>query len=163
MERFDLCVLTNDVSKYEKGTFAIILDTDEGEYYNLELWHFEKFEGAELCYLDKKYLRLATKNELKEYQLKFEKFCNKNNSSNTLKKKDLSSDFSLLDSKLVAFIEELKVKGYPSYEYFSEIREELRKKETEGKLRLKSSFAITQYANFTRDLEEKLKEIISLT
>ena len=68
-----------------------------------------------------------------------------------------------LEIKLEAFVEELKAKGYPSHEYFSEIREELREKETKGKQRLKSSFAITQYANFTRDLEEKLKDIISLT
>lgn len=78
MNRFDLCVLIDDVTEFSKGTFAIILDIDEGNCYHLELWNFEQYDGASLSYLDKKHLRLATELELKDYQDKFKKYCDKN-------------------------------------------------------------------------------------
>ncbi|AUS06131.1 hypothetical protein [Pseudotamlana carrageenivorans] len=159
MKRFDLCILNNNILDYKKGTFAIILDMDEGDYYNLELWNFEHFDGAKLSYLDKKYLRPCTDIELKEYQFKFKEYCDKNESS--LNQNNEKGN-KLLDEKLKAFIEDLKNKGYSSYEYFEKIRLSILNNEKDAKEHLRTSFAITQYSNFSRDLEEKLKEIIAL-
>lgn len=80
MNRFDICVLVNDVPDFCKGTFAIILDMDEGDYFHLELWNFEQYDGAKLSYIDKKHLRLATELELQEYQRNFKEYCNQNES-----------------------------------------------------------------------------------
>ena len=78
MKRFDLCILKHDVLEYKKGTYAIILDIDEGDDYHLELWNFEKLDGAEIDYINKIYLRLATQEEIKEYQVKFKEYCDRN-------------------------------------------------------------------------------------
>lgn len=80
MNRFDLCVLIEDIFKYSKGTYAIILDMDEGIYYHLELWNFDEFDGAEIEYIDKKYLRIATEKEIEEYKKKFKEYCERNES-----------------------------------------------------------------------------------
>ncbi|KAF2326492.1 hypothetical protein [Flavobacterium ginsenosidimutans] len=77
MERFDLCILKQNVLVYEEGTYAFILDMDEGDDYHLELWNFEKLDGADINYLNKVYLRLATKEEIEEYQIKFKEYCNR--------------------------------------------------------------------------------------
>ena len=53
---------------------------DEGDDYHLELWNFEKLDGADINYLNKKYLRLATEEEIKEYQVKFKDYCDNNES-----------------------------------------------------------------------------------
>lgn len=78
MKRFDLCVLKEDVLIYVKGTYAFILDMDEGDDYHLELWDFDKFDGADINYINKVFLRLATEEEIKEYQVKFKKYCDEN-------------------------------------------------------------------------------------
>lgn len=80
MNRFDLCILKQNMLDYEEGTYAIILDMDEGDDYHLELWNFEQFDGADINYLNKKYLRLATKEEINEYQIKFKEYCDRNES-----------------------------------------------------------------------------------
>lgn len=59
---------------YKKGSYAIIIDMDEGDDYHLEIWNFQMFKGADLNYLNKKYLRLATKEEEEEYLRKFNEY-----------------------------------------------------------------------------------------
>ena len=81
MNRFDLCVLVDDVFEYRKETFAIILDMDEGNYYHIELWDFERFAGANLNYIDKKHLRIATEEEKEIFQQKFKEYCDSNDNT----------------------------------------------------------------------------------
>lgn len=75
---------------------------------------------------------------------------------------DIFEPESALEKKLTLFIKSLKDQSYPSYHYFEEIKLGLKENPTEFKQRLKSSFSITQYANFTSDLESQLTEIIEL-
>ena len=51
---------------------------DEKDYYHLEIWDFDKLDGADLNYIDKKFLRKATKKEEEEYLRKFNEYIKKN-------------------------------------------------------------------------------------
>jgi hypothetical protein len=77
MKRFDLCIVQDTSSIYYKS-FAFILDEDTENYYHVEIWNFKKFEGAELDYILRADLRLATEEEIKEYQVKFKEYCDRN-------------------------------------------------------------------------------------
>lgn len=74
MKLYDLCIITENIEIYEKGDFAIIIDMDTGDYYHLEIWNFERFNGADLNFIHKKYLRKATKEEEEEYLKKFNQY-----------------------------------------------------------------------------------------
>nr|WP_153841185.1 hypothetical protein [Ornithobacterium rhinotracheale] len=78
MKLYDLCIIKENVSIYRKGAFAIILEMDTGDDYHLEIWDFDIFDGADLNFINKKYLRKVTQEEEKEYIQKFEKYTNKN-------------------------------------------------------------------------------------
>ena len=44
----------------------------------MEIWNFEKFKGANIARIKKGNLRLATEEEIKEYQIKFKDYCDNN-------------------------------------------------------------------------------------
>lgn len=77
MKRFDLCIVQDTNSIYAKS-FAFILDEDIENYYHVEIWKFKSNEGADLDYILKTDLRLATEIEIKEYQTKFKEYCSRN-------------------------------------------------------------------------------------
>ena len=77
MKRFDLCIVQNTNSIYDKA-FAFILDEDVENFYHVEIWKFKNNEGADLDYILKTDLRLATEEEIKEYQTKFKEYCHRN-------------------------------------------------------------------------------------
>ena len=78
MKLYDLCIINKNIDIYKKGTDAIIIDMDEKDYYHLEIWDFDKLDGADLNYIDKKFLRKATKKEEEEYLRKFNEYIKKN-------------------------------------------------------------------------------------
>lgn len=77
MKLYDLCIINENVDIYKKGTYAIIIDMDEKDDYHLEIWDFDKLDGADLNYIDKKFLRKATKEE-EEYLRKFNEYIEEN-------------------------------------------------------------------------------------
>lgn len=70
---------------------------------------------------------------------------------------------SNLETKLEELILKLKGTGKPSYQYFEDVILDMKDSDKEGALkRLKSSFSITERANFTKEETDLLSEIISL-
>ncbi|MDF0717351.1 hypothetical protein PY092_14400 [Muricauda sp. 334s03] len=75
MKRFDLCIVINNIDY--NNAFAIILDIDYDDFYHVEIWDFDKHDGAIIDYVNVKNLRLATSKEIKEYQKRFKKYSEK--------------------------------------------------------------------------------------
>ncbi|WP_421812010.1 hypothetical protein [Flagellimonas sp.] len=75
MNRFDLCIVINNVDY--KNAFAIILDIDHDDFYHVEIWDFDKVDGAIIDYVNVENLRLATSKEIKEYQKRFKEYSEK--------------------------------------------------------------------------------------
>ena len=59
MKLYDLCIINKNIDIYKKGTYAIIIDMDEKDYYHLEIWDFDKLEEEYL----RKFNEYIKKNE----------------------------------------------------------------------------------------------------
>lgn len=81
MKQYDIGILVNHEDKSLIGSFGIIIEDYLKECFLVEMWNFEKFDGAKIDSLPKDYLRSAKEEEIKEYQNKFNEYCIKNDNS----------------------------------------------------------------------------------
>lgn len=79
MKLYDICILKTAFKLYSEGTYVILIDDGLKPIYMAEFWNFEEFKGAQIDAVDKEYLRLATDVEIKEYQVRFKEYCDRNN------------------------------------------------------------------------------------
>jgi len=79
MKQYDICILIKNYNAYLTGTYVIVLEMIENKNYLLvELWDFERFDGAEIDIVETSNLRLATDEEIEIYQARFKMYCDKN-------------------------------------------------------------------------------------
>ncbi|KAF2326493.1 hypothetical protein [Flavobacterium ginsenosidimutans] len=75
MKLYDLCIVVEHLKKEWNGQFAIIIEDFYPDYFLVELWTFEENNEVEMTSLLTNNLRLATKEEMEEYQIKFKEYC----------------------------------------------------------------------------------------
>lgn len=67
MKLHEICILKTPVNLYSEVTYVILID--------------EEFKGPQIDTIDEKYIRLATEFEIKEYQVRFKEYCDRNNNA----------------------------------------------------------------------------------
>jgi len=82
MKQFDIGIIHRHEDDNLNGDYAIIIEDYLESYYLVEHWSFELNNEVEVTDLKKEYLRLATEYEIKEFQIKFKEYCDKNASGN---------------------------------------------------------------------------------
>ncbi|MFN8417580.1 MAG: hypothetical protein U0U66_14875 [Cytophagaceae bacterium] len=80
MKQYDIGIIINKSEENLNGSYGIIIEDYLKEYFLVEIWNFELFEGAIIDSLPKQCLRLATDEEIKEYKRKFKEYCDRNES-----------------------------------------------------------------------------------
>ncbi|MDF0717349.1 hypothetical protein PY092_14390 [Muricauda sp. 334s03] len=81
MKLYDICILKTGFKLYSEGTYVILIDDGLKPIYMAEFWNFEEFNGAQIDAVDEEYLRLAMDVEIKEYQVRFKEYCDRNNNA----------------------------------------------------------------------------------
>lgn len=68
MNRFDLCIIeSSDKAEYLQA-YAFILDMEDFPDLHVEIWNFERLDGATVDYINASCLRTASKEKTQEYQ-----------------------------------------------------------------------------------------------
>jgi hypothetical protein len=78
MKQYDIGIIKDHANENFNGAYAIIIEDYLKEFFLVEIWNFEAFDGAEIDSIPKESLRLATEEEIKEYQVKFKEYCDRN-------------------------------------------------------------------------------------
>ncbi|WP_281226621.1 hypothetical protein [Flavobacterium aquiphilum] len=103
---------------------------------------------------------------VKKEGLTFLKYLNnliKNNSLNPISEiESLLKNKTLLEEKIEKLIKLLKESNKPTYQFFENIKAELETNKQKALNKLKTSFVITQHANFNFNEEKLLDEIIEI-
>ena len=69
MKQYDIGIIINYSEEALNGSYGIIIEDYLKGYFLVEIWNFELFDGAIIDSLPKRCLRLATEEEIKEYQI----------------------------------------------------------------------------------------------
>jgi len=78
MKLYDLCIVIGHLKLEWNGSFAIIIEDFYPNYFLVELWTFEQDNEVEMVSFLPNNLRLATKEEFEEYQIRFKEYCSNN-------------------------------------------------------------------------------------
>ena len=80
MKLYDLCIVIGHLRQEWNDKFAIIIEDFYPDYFLVELWLFEQNNDVQMVSLLPNNLRLATKEEVEVYQIRFKEYCSNNDS-----------------------------------------------------------------------------------